>query len=191
MARNVITVVERTALEKQLWGLAIAQGVLAILFGVLALFWPDLTVTLLIVFFGIFVLIWGVVGIISSLSTIESNKFWWIELAFAVLALGLAVFVLRNPTEAAKIFVFFIGITFLVRGVVDLVEGLFDRVITSGNRLFHVIVGVIGVLAGIITLSYPVSAGLAVLWIIGLYAVLYGSVLIAFAFRSQNELLPR
>ena len=191
MARNVITVVERTALEKQIWGLAIAQGVLAILFGVLALFWPEITVTLLILFFGIFVLIWGVVGIITSLSTIESHKFWWLELAFAILALGLAVFVLRNPLDAVKIFVFFIGITFLVRGVVDLIEGLFDRAVTSGNRLFHVIVGIIGVLAGIITLSYPVSAGLAVIWVIGLYAVLYGSVLIAFAFRSQNELQVR
>lgn len=44
-------------------------------------------------------------------------------------------------------------------------------------------------IAGAITLTYPVSAGLAVVWIIGLYAVLYGSMLIAFAFRTQAELV--
>lgn len=183
MAKN-----ELTTLEKQLWGLGIAQGVLAILFGVLALFWPGLTVALLILFFGVFVLIWGIVGLIVSLAQIGSNKFWWLELLFSVLAVGLAVFVLRNPEETAKIFVLFIGLTFLVRGVIDLLEGLFDGSKTGDNRAFHILAGILGVLAGIITLVNPVSAGVAVVWVIGLYAVLYGSLAIAFAFRAQKGL---
>lgn len=183
MARN-----ELSPLAKQLWGLAIAQGVLTILFGVVALFWPGLTIALLILLFGIFVLIWGIVGLIISLSSIGTNKFWWLELIFAVLAVGLSVYVLRNPVETAAIFVFFIGITFLVRGVIDVLEGLFDRSTTANNRVFHIAVGVIGILAGGITLAHPVTAGVAVVWVIGLYAVLYGSLLIAFAFKAQNEL---
>lgn len=183
MARN-----ERTVLEKQLWGLGIAQGVLAILFGVVALFWPGLTVALLILLFGVFVLVWGIVGLIVSLSSISSNKFWWLELIFSVLAVGVAVYVLRNPDATAVIFVFFIGLTFLVRGVIDLLIGLFDRDKAADTKLFHVIAGVIGVLAGIITLVNPVSAGVAVVWIIALYAILYGSLAIAFAFRAQNAL---
>lgn len=183
MAKN-----ELTNLEKQLWGLAIAQGVLAILFGILALFWPGLTVALLILFFGVFVLIWGIVGLIVSLAQMGTNKFWWLELLFSVLAVGLAVFVLRNPEETAKIFVFFIGITFLVRGIIDLLVGLFDRVQAGDSRTFHILAGVLGVLAGIITLVNPVTAGVAVVWVIGLYAVLYGSLAVAFAFRAQKEL---
>ena len=173
--------------EKQLWGLAIGQGVLAILFGVVALFLPGLTVALLIVLFSIFILIWGIVGIINSLATIGKEKFWWLELVFSVLALGLAVYMLRNPIATAAVFIFFIGITFLVRGIVDILEGLFDGNRTGDNRLFRVIAGVIGILAGIITLANPISAGVAVVWVIGLYAVLYGSLLIAFSFKAQNE----
>lgn len=183
MARNEVSPV-----AKQLWGLAIAQGVLAILFGILALFWPGLTVALLIVFFSVFVLIWAIVGIIVSLTTIGANKLWWVELIFGVLALGLAVYMLRNPVDAAKIFVFLIGITFLVRGVIDLLVGLFDGDQTGGNRAFRIVVGILGVLAGIVTFLYPVSAGVAVVWVIGLYAVLYGSMVIAFGFRTQHEL---
>jgi uncharacterized membrane protein HdeD (DUF308 family) len=175
-------------LARQLWGLAIAQGVMAILFGVLALFWPGLTVALLIVFFSIFVLVWAIVGVIVSLSSIETNKLWWVELVFSVLALGLAVYMLRNPVDAAKIFIFLIGITFLVRGVIDLLIGLFDGTVTGGNRVFRIVVGVLGVLAGIVTFLYPVSAGVAVVWVVGLYAVLYGSMVIAFSFRTQHEL---
>jgi uncharacterized membrane protein HdeD (DUF308 family) len=173
---------------KQLWGLGVAFGVVSILFGILALFWPGLTVALFILLFGVFVLIWGVIGLIVSISSMSTDKFWWLESIFSVLAIGLAVYLLRNPEAAAEIFVFFIGLTFLVRGVVDILEGLFDNGRSGNNRTLAFVVGVLGVIAGVITLTYPVTAGLAVVWIIGLYAVLYGSLLIAFAFRSKAEL---
>ncbi|MGV9001580.1 MAG: HdeD family acid-resistance protein [Candidatus Saccharimonadaceae bacterium] len=173
---------------KQLWGLGIAFGVVSILFGVLALFWPGLTVALFIVLFGVFVLVWGVVGLIVSLSSANTDKFWWLELVFSLLAIGLAVYLLRNPVEAAKFFVLFMGLTFLVRGVVDVLEGLFDAGRKGSSRVSAIVLGAIGLVAGVITLTYPVSAGLAVVWVIGLYAVLYGSMLVAFSFRVQAEL---
>lgn len=183
MAKN-----EVSPLATQLWGLAIGQGVLAILFGILALFWPGLTVALLIVLFSVFVLVWGVVGIIVGLSSLGSRRFWWLELLFSVLAVGLAVYMLRNPVETAAVFVLFIGLTFLVRGVIDVLEGLFDTGRTSDGRTFAVIAGFIGILAGVITLLYPVSAGVAVVWVVGLYAVLYGALSIGFSVRAQKNL---
>lgn len=183
MAKNEVTL-----LEKQLVGLGLTQGVLAILFGIVALFWPGLTVALLIIFFSVFILVWGIVGVITSLTSIGREKFWWLELVFSVLALGLATYMLRNPIDTAAIFVLFIGLTFLVRGVVDILQGLFDAERKSDNRIFHVVAGIIGVIAGIVTLAHPVSAGVAVVWVIGLYGVLYGSLLIAFTFKAQNAL---
>ena len=93
---------------------------------------------------------------------------------------------LRNPVATAAVFVFFIGVTFLVRGVVDLLEGLFDPARRGDSRTFSVLAGVLSVLAGIVTLLYPISAGVAVVWVVGLYAVLYGALIIAFAFRAQK-----
>lgn len=172
----------------QLWGLGIAFGVVSILFGILALFWPNLTVALFIMLFGVFVLIWGVVGLIISISSINTRKFWWLELTFSVLAVGLAVYLLRNPETAASLFIFLIGLTFLVRGVIDVLEALFDSAVVGSQRVFNIVLGAIGIIAGIITLAHPVDAGLAVVWIVGLYAVLYGSLFIAFAFRTKAEL---
>ena len=177
-----------SSIAKQLWGLGIGFGVVSILFGIVALFWPGLTVGLLIILFSIFILVWGVIGIIVSISSTSTDKFWWLELIFSILAIGLAVYLLRNPVVAAMIWIFSIGLTFLVRGVVDILEGLFDRNRTGGDRVLAFILGALGIVAGIITLLYPVSAGLAVVWIIGLYALLYGSLLIAFSFRAKAEL---
>lgn len=177
-----------SSIAKQLWGLGIGFGVVSILFGILALFWPGLTVGLLVILFSIFILIWGVIGIIVSISSTSTDKFWWLELIFSILAIGLAVYLLRNPVVAALIWIFTVGLTFLVRGVVDILEGLFDGNRTGGDRVLAFILGALGIVAGIITLLYPVSAGLAVVWIIGLYALLYGSLLIAFSFRAKAEL---
>lgn len=179
---------EVSSVASQLWGLGIALGVLSILFGILALFLPGLTVALFILLFGIFVLVWGIIGLIVSIASIGTNKFWWLELTFSVLAVGLAVYLLRNPEAAASLFIFFIGLTFLVRGVIDVLEGLFDSAIVGSRRVFNIVLGTLGILAGIITLTHPVSAGLAVVWIVGLYAVLYGSLVVAFAFRVKAEL---
>ena len=183
MAKKVVN-----PIAAQLWGLGIAFGVVSILFGILALFLPGLTVALFILLFGVFVLLWGIIGLITSIASIATNKFWWLELTFSILAVGLAVYLLRNPEVAATAFVFFIGVTFLVRGLIDILEGLFDGEVPSSQRVFSIILGAIGVIAGVITLVHPVAAGLAVVWIVGLYAVLYGSLLIAFAFRSKAEL---
>lgn len=179
---------EQTAVAKQLAGIGIAFGVVSILFGIVALFWPGLTVALLLLIFGIFLLVWGVVGVITSLASMGTEKFWWLELVFSLLAIGLAVYVLRNPVDAALIFVFYIGITFLVRGVIDVIEGLFDGKRRGSRRVLSIVLGLLGVLAGIITLAHPVTAGVAVVWVVGLYGVLYGALLIAFAFMAQNEL---
>ncbi len=179
---------DESPLVKRLLGLAIAQGVLAILFGVLALFLPGLTVALLLLFFGIFVLVWGIVSLIMSLSRINSHGFWWLELVFSLLAIGLAVYVLRNPVDTAAFFVVVIGLTFLVRGLIDLIQGLFNKETEGDDRTFRIIVGALGLVAGIIALLHPVSAGVAIVWIVGLYAVLYGSLIIAFTFKAQESL---
>ena len=179
---------ELSSTAKQLWGLGIGFGVVSILFGIVALFWPGLTVGLLVILFSIFILVWGVIGIIVSISSTSTDKFWWLELIFSILAIGLAVYLLRNPVVAAMIWIFSIGLTFLVRGVVDILEGLFDGNRTRGERVLAFILGALGIVAGIITLLYPISAGLAVVWIIGLYALLYGAFLIAFSFRAKAEL---
>lgn len=76
----------------------------------------------------------------------------------------------------------------MVRGIVDVLTGLFDGERTGGNRVLAIVLGILGVVVGIITLSHPINAGIAVLWIIGFYAVLYGALLIGFSFRAQAEL---
>jgi len=118
---------EVSQLATQTWGLVVAEGVLAILAGIAMLFWPGATAVLLVVLFGIFVLVWGVVDLIRSLLGIGKVSTWWLELIFSVLTIGLGVFLLRNTEISLAIFILLIGFIFILRGVVDLLTAFFSR----------------------------------------------------------------
>lgn len=176
-------------LTSQAWGLIVAQGVIAILAGIVLLFWPGLSVAFLAVLFGVFALIWGIVVFVRSLIGIGKIDLWWLELIFGLLLIGVGVFFLRNTLLGVEIFILLIGFTLVLRGVVDFVEGLFskDKEVKS-SRALYIILGIIGVLAGIATLAYPAAAGVAFIWVTGIYAVLYGSILIAVSLRTRSLL---
>lgn len=167
-------------------GLLVAQGVLAILFGIAALFWPGLTATLFIGLFGIFALVWGLILVINSFLGIGRKSLWWLEAILAVLLVGLGVYLLRNPEVTGAVIILLVGFTLIAKGLADIITGLFskDREVTDDKWLF-VIGGVLGLVLGVVVLVHPVATGLVFVWALGLYAVLYGALNIALAFRVR------
>ena len=126
---------KQNELSDSVVGLIVAQGVMAILFGIAALFWPDTTVRVFAVLFGAFVLVWGITLLIQSLFNMSKKNLWWLELIFGVLALGLGVFLVRNPTVTLAWLILMIGFTFIVRGIVDVIQAFFSKdEAVKGNR---------------------------------------------------------
>lgn len=173
-------------LLSDMWGFVVAQGVLAIFAGLAMLFWPGLTAVILVTLFGIFVLAWGIVDLIQSLLGIGKNSTWWLELAFSVLTIGLGVFLLRNTELSLAIFIMLIGFTFIIRGAIDLLTAFFSKdKDVKDSRVLFIVTGILGLVSGVIVLSQPVASGLAFIWIVGLYTVLQGSLVIAIALRAR------
>jgi uncharacterized membrane protein HdeD (DUF308 family) len=180
---------EENKLAEQMWGLIVAEGVAAVLFGIAMLFWPGASLVILVVLFGIFVLVWGIMNLIHSILSMGKMSTWWIELIFSVLAVGLGVYLLRNPGVTLALFILLIGFTFVIRGAIDLVAAFFSpEVKASGTRALHVVTGILGVVAGIFVFSQPIASGIAFIWVVGLYAVLEGSLLIAISLRERSLL---
>jgi len=174
-------------LSSQMTGLLVSEGVLAILAGIAMLFWPGLTLVFLVVIFGIYILVWGIIELIRSLLSIGKTGTWWLELIFSVLLIGLGVFLLRNTVITLALVILLVGFTFIVRGIIDLLMAFFsqDRQVKE-DRTFLIISGIIGLVAGVITLSQPIASGIAFVWIVGLYAVLSGSLLVARAVKYSR-----
>lgn len=182
MAKSELEVSARNSFA----GLLVAQGVLAVLFGIAALFWPGLTATVFIGLFGVFALVWGLILLISSFLGMGRKSLWWLETLLALLLVGLGVFLLRNPEVTGAVVILLVGFTLIAKGIADAITGIFSRdEDVADNKWLFVLEGILGVVLGVVVLVHPVASGLVFVWALGLYAVLYGALTVALAFRVR------
>ncbi len=171
-----------------LWWLGVIGGILTMVFGVAALFWPGLTLVTFVYLFSAYVIVWGVAEVVRGFIDMTSAKsLWWLSLLFGFFAVGVGVFLVRNPLVSFGTLILLTGFTFIIRGVVDIFAGFYSDAQSSSGKTLAIISGVLGLLAGLLLLVQPVSAGIAFVWVIGLYSLLFGPLLIALAMDSRNN----
>jgi uncharacterized membrane protein HdeD (DUF308 family) len=172
-----------------LTGGLILRGVLAVLFGIAAVFWPGLTLVTLLYLFATFLLVGGlielVIGVVHIGNPETSGWTKILVLLLGVLQLGVGVYLLRHPKVTFATFILLIGFTLIFRGVFEVVQGLFDEG-SATYRTIMIIVGLLAALAGIVVLFQPEASGVAFVWIIGLYALITGPLMIAAAMDAHR-----
>ncbi len=168
-----------------LWWLFVLQGIATLVFGVVALFFPGLTLASLITLFAVYAVVVGVVELVHGFRDVGRNGSWWFSLLVGVVFVAVGVYLVNHPLLALNAFLVTLGALLLARGIADLVVSVFytDH---SDHRWLWVISGVVGVVAGIWVWRSPVSGGLAFVWVLGLYALIAGSVVLAYAFRVRD-----
>jgi uncharacterized membrane protein HdeD (DUF308 family) len=110
---------------------------------------------------------------------------WWLTVVLGLVGLGVGVYLVRHPTVSFKTLILVIGLTLIVRGVLEVVEGFLDD-ISATQRALAIFVGVLAVVAGIVILLEPVSGGVAFVWVLGLYALFYGALSFVLSLEARN-----
>ncbi len=183
---------DKTYLTSKWWILTV-QGILAILFGIAFVFWPGLSLVTLVYLFGAYVLAAGILSIIDGLLAIGRTKGarWVLALLLGALQLGIGVYLLRHPTVTFATLVILIALALIVYGVFEVISSLADKDSTTTSRTLGAIAGVIAVIVGVFVLSQPAASGVAFVWILGLFALIYGPISIALSLdvkRLNDEL---
>ena len=171
--------------DGHLWGLFVLQGLATVMFGVVALFFPGLTLASLASLFAVYVTVVGVVELVHGFRDLGRSSSWWFSLMVGVVLLGVGVYLVRNPAKELSAFLVLVGALVLARGVADLFVAAFYSS-KSEHQMLWVISGVVGVVAGILLWRYPVVSGMDFVWVLGLYALLVGSVGLATAVRVRE-----
>jgi uncharacterized membrane protein HdeD (DUF308 family) len=186
---NAAREAERVSLRaiNELWWMGALQGIFALFFGITALFWPALSLVTLVYLFSSFVLAIGIVEIVYAVLNIGMRSTWWMSLLVGLIALGAGTYLVRHPGVSFKTFILIIGLTFIARGLVDTFRIFMDKSRVT-NKALLAIVSIASIAAGIVILLQPVSGGLAFVWILGLYAMIYGALMIAVSFELHKEL---
>lgn len=169
----------------QLRWVHVLQGATMLLLGLVALFWPGLTVVSLLYVLVAYALIVGIIDVVVAVTSMNTNKNWWLNGIVGIAMVAIAAFLIRNPDVARDLFVVLVGVLFIVRGVFDVVIATMGAE-TSGDRSMGVAIGFLAVLTGIIIWIYPATIALGFVWVLGLFAVISGTASIARAVRASN-----
>lgn len=167
------------------WWLLALRGVAAILFGILAFAWPQLTLEVLVILFGVYVLIDGVSNIVTGFSQRESNERWWVMLLEGLVGILAGILTLVYPGMSAFILLYFIAAWAILTGVLEIVAAIRLREEITGEWALA-LSGVASIIFGILLFLFPGTGALAVVWIIGSYAILFGALLIYLVFKVRG-----
>jgi uncharacterized membrane protein HdeD (DUF308 family) len=169
----------------QNWWLLLLRGIAAIVFGLLAFAWPGLTLVTLVLFWGAFVLVDGVCAIIAAIKGGAPAPRWWLAIVgLAGIVAGLLTFLW--PVVTALVLLFFIAGWAIAVGAFEIVGAIRLRK-EIDNEWLLILGGALSVLFGIVLLALPGAGALAVVWIIGGYAIVYGIILVLLALRLRKH----
>lgn len=164
------------------WWILVLRGLAAVIFGVLAYVWPGVTIAVLVLFFGAYALWDGVFALVGAFRS-EDKRRWSLVLEGLVgIAAGLFTFFWTDA--AALVLLFVIGAWAVFTGVFEIVTAIRLREEIEGEWLM-LISGVLSILFGIALFVWPAAGLLAVTWLIGAYALLFGLLLIILGFRLR------
>ena len=170
------------------WWLLLLRGIAAIIFGVLAFAWPGITLLTLILFYGAFALVDGVLAVIAAITGGAPAPRWWLAIIGLLgIAAGLLTFLM--PGLTALVLLFFIAGWAIATGVFQIIGAIQLRK-EIDNEWFLILGGVISVLFGIGVMLAPGAGALALVWVIGTYAVIIGALFVALAFRLKKHAHP-
>lgn len=173
-------------LTKEIWWLIILTGVAGIIFGLVTLFWPKLTVVTLVYMAAIFTIVGGAVGLFEAIANMKKDRLWWLALLFSLVNIGIGVYLVRNPLTTAAILVILLAIAILFRAIFDLVVASYmDK---EEGRWLWIMTGIIGLISAAVIMVYPVAASLAFAWVLGLYALIHGVMTVGYAMQVRKEI---
>ncbi len=165
------------------WWVFLLRGVIALLFGLLAFLVPTITLASLILVFAAYAFVEGIFAVGAGLGAPGGTR-WWIVIG-GILAILIGILTFLNPGATALVLVIYIGALWIVRGIAEVVTAITLRKMIEGEWLY-ILIGVVSVLVGLYLIVFPGDGAIALLWLIGFYAIFAGIMYLAMAFRLRS-----
>ena len=167
------------------WWLFLIKGICAIVFGVLAFAWPGITLGTLILLYAAFAFADGVFAIVAALSGGVTKSRWWLGLV-GLFGIAAGVAAVVWPGLTALVLLFLIAFWSIAIGIAEIIGAVRLRKEIEGEW-WLILSGVLSVLFGIALLIRPAAGALAVVWMIGAFAIAYGVLTIGLALRLRQH----
>jgi uncharacterized membrane protein HdeD (DUF308 family) len=169
----------------QNWWAIVLRGVAAVLFGLCAFIWPGLTLAALVLLYGAYALVDGVLAVAWAIVKRRAGSFPWGMLLAGLASIVVGVLTFMWPGITALVLLYMIAAWAIVRGVFEVVAAVALRRELEHEWLLA-LSGVLSIVFGLLLVIAPGAGVLAVLWWIGSFAVVAGVLMIILGFRLKG-----
>jgi uncharacterized membrane protein HdeD (DUF308 family) len=164
------------------WQDMLLRGVIAILFGLLVFFWPGITVSVLVLLFGAFAFIDGVILVLQSVTGHQRAARWWARLVQGLISISAGILVFIWPGITLIAVVYIIAFYAILGGTLQIVSAIEMRKVIKGELLL-IVSGILSVIIGVLLALQPLIGALALAQVIGIFAIAYGIMVAALGLR--------
>lgn len=167
------------------WREIAVRGVVSLLFGVVAVVWPAITLTALVLLFGMYSLADGVLALLAATRRGERARAPLLVLE-AVVGVGVGLAALLWPSMTTWALVALIGSWAILTGLLEVGIALRLRRVVPGELLLG-LAGGLSIAFGILVLFSPQTSAFAIVVLLGGYALFFGTSMVALAFRLRKH----
>jgi uncharacterized membrane protein HdeD (DUF308 family) len=179
-----IMVVDVEVLARNWWAVLL-RGVAGIVFGILTLLSPAVSLTALVLLFGAYAFVDGLFAIVSAIRAHGTGDRWWLLLVEGVAGVAAGVLTAIWPGITALVLLYLIAAWALVTGGLEIAAAIRLRKVITGEWLLA-LAGILSVALGVILVLFPAPGALALVMWIGAYALVSGVLLTVLGFRLRS-----
>ena len=176
---------DATSLTRNWWAVAL-RGVAAIIFGLLTLVMPGITLAVLVLLWGSFAIVDGVFNIVSAVRGRTGELPRWALVLEGLVSIGAGVVTFAWPGLTALVLVYVIAAWAIITGVLEIVAAVRLRREIE-NEWWLAATGALSVIFGVFVTLFPGAGALTLVLWIGAYSIVFGALLIALAFRLRSS----
>jgi uncharacterized membrane protein HdeD (DUF308 family) len=172
------------ALAKNWWVLVI-RGLVAVALGFVTFAWPGITVAALVLVFGAYCLVDGAFSLVGAFRAVRAHERWGALVFEGIAGIVAAIVTVLWPAVTALALVVIVAAWALITGSLEIAAAIRLRQHVAGEWLLA-LSGVASILFGVLCIVLPLIGALAIAFCIGIYAMVFGVLLIALGFRLRT-----
>lgn len=166
------------------WSVLAFNGLIALLFGLMAIFFPLDTLKVIIMYFGIIMIIVGIAMMFGVYSSMKNKLNYGTDLISALVTIGLGIVLGFFTEKSLEIFVVIVGIWAVMLGIGQLI--IMANLESKGDKRFLLYSGLFTLIFGVLLFFNPFALASVFVVIMGIMSTIIGIVLISFAFKLKN-----
>jgi uncharacterized membrane protein HdeD (DUF308 family) len=171
------------------WWALLIRGIVAIIFGILAFIWPGATILAIGILFGAYAFVDGIFAIIATVRAAEAGERWWPFLIEGIVGIVIAAITFYDIRITLLALYLTIAAWAFVTGIFEIVAAIQLRKAIA-NEFWLILGGIASIAFGVLMVIFPLIGALALIWLIGTYAIIFGIIMIAFSFRLRAHIQP-